>query len=52
MYVWSLLCPYCPASQSVYGLAEEPTQVQSPVHGPLHNARKGTKEDLEKEVGG
>uniref|UniRef100_A0A8C5B5Y1 Regulator of G protein signaling 6 n=1 Tax=Gadus morhua TaxID=8049 RepID=A0A8C5B5Y1_GADMO len=37
--------------KSVYGLAEEPTQVQSPVHGPVHNARKGTKEDLEKEVG-
>uniref|UniRef100_A0A8C5A0A3 Regulator of G protein signaling 6 n=1 Tax=Gadus morhua TaxID=8049 RepID=A0A8C5A0A3_GADMO len=37
--------------KSVYGLAEEPTQVQSPVHGPVHNARKGTKEDLEKEIG-
>lgn len=37
-------------SQSVYGLAEEGTQSQSPIHTPSHHCRKGTKEDVEKEV--
>lgn len=37
-------------AQSVYGLAEEGTQSQSPIHTPLHHCRKGTKEDVEKEV--
>ena len=36
--------------QSVYGLAEEGTQSQSPIHTPSHHCRKGTKEDVEKEV--
>lgn len=37
-------------SQSVYGLTEEGPQSQSPVHTPSHHCRKGTKEDVEKEV--
>ncbi|XP_072218686.1 regulator of G-protein signaling 6 [Leuresthes tenuis] len=36
--------------KSVYGLAEEGTQCQSPVHIPLIHCRKGTKEDVEKEI--
>uniref|UniRef100_A0AAQ4PC32 Regulator of G protein signaling 6 n=1 Tax=Gasterosteus aculeatus aculeatus TaxID=481459 RepID=A0AAQ4PC32_GASAC len=36
--------------KSVYGLAEEATQSQSPVHTPLQLCRKGTKEDVKKEV--
>uniref|UniRef100_A0A673CT91 Regulator of G protein signaling 6 n=1 Tax=Sphaeramia orbicularis TaxID=375764 RepID=A0A673CT91_9TELE len=36
--------------KSVYGLAEEGTQSQSPIHTPSHHSRKGTKEDVEKEV--
>lgn len=35
----------------MYGLAEEGTQSQSPIHTPSHHYRKGTKEDVEKEVG-
>uniref|UniRef100_A0AAQ4RKY4 Regulator of G protein signaling 6 n=1 Tax=Gasterosteus aculeatus aculeatus TaxID=481459 RepID=A0AAQ4RKY4_GASAC len=35
--------------KSVYGLAEEATQSQSPVHTPLQLCRKGTKEDVKKE---
>ncbi|XP_053301179.1 regulator of G-protein signaling 6 isoform X2 [Pleuronectes platessa] len=35
---------------SVYGLAEEGTQAQSPIHTPSHLGRKGTKEDVEKEI--
>lgn len=37
-------------AQSVYGLVEEGTQSRSPVHTPSHHCRKGTKEDVEKEV--
>lgn len=40
----------CYVSQSVYGVAEEGPQSQSPVHTPSHHCRKGTKEDVEKEV--
>ncbi|XP_031717322.1 regulator of G-protein signaling 6-like isoform X1 [Anarrhichthys ocellatus] len=36
--------------KSVYGLAEEGTPSQSPIHTPLHHCRKGTKEDVEKEI--
>uniref|UniRef100_A0A3B5B2J9 Regulator of G-protein signaling 6-like n=1 Tax=Stegastes partitus TaxID=144197 RepID=A0A3B5B2J9_9TELE len=36
--------------KSVYGLAEEGTQSQSPVQTPSHHCRKGTKEDVEKEI--
>uniref|UniRef100_A0A3P8SGM7 Regulator of G protein signaling 6 n=1 Tax=Amphiprion percula TaxID=161767 RepID=A0A3P8SGM7_AMPPE len=36
--------------KSVYGVAEEGTQSQSPVQTPSHHCRKGTKEDVEKEV--
>ncbi|XP_073348919.1 regulator of G-protein signaling 6 [Pagrus major] len=36
--------------KSVYGLAEEGTQCQSPIHTPSHHCRKGTKEDVEKEI--
>uniref|UniRef100_A0A673CLT7 Regulator of G protein signaling 6 n=1 Tax=Sphaeramia orbicularis TaxID=375764 RepID=A0A673CLT7_9TELE len=36
--------------KSVYGLAEEGTQSQSPIHTPSHHSRKGTKEDVEKEI--
>ncbi|KAM7367691.1 hypothetical protein PAMP_013974 [Pampus punctatissimus] len=36
--------------KSVYGLAEEGTQSQSPKHTPSHHCRKGTKEDVEKEI--
>ncbi|KAK2856039.1 hypothetical protein Q5P01_004774 [Channa striata] len=36
--------------KSVYGLAEEGAQSQSPVHTPSHHCRKGTKEDVEKEI--
>uniref|UniRef100_A0A8D3DEC7 Regulator of G protein signaling 6 n=1 Tax=Scophthalmus maximus TaxID=52904 RepID=A0A8D3DEC7_SCOMX len=36
--------------KSVYGLAEEGSQCQSPVHTPSHLCRKGTKEDVEKEI--
>uniref|UniRef100_G3NZ41 Regulator of G protein signaling 6 n=1 Tax=Gasterosteus aculeatus aculeatus TaxID=481459 RepID=G3NZ41_GASAC len=36
--------------KSVYGLAEEATQSQSPVHTPLQLCRKGTKEDVKKEI--
>uniref|UniRef100_A0AAX7T9X7 Regulator of G protein signaling 6 n=1 Tax=Astatotilapia calliptera TaxID=8154 RepID=A0AAX7T9X7_ASTCA len=32
--------------KSVYGVIEEGTQSQSPIHTPLHHCRKGTKEDL------
>lgn len=39
-----------PMAQSVYGVAEEGPQSHSPVHTPLHLCRKGTKEDVEKEV--
>eukprot|EP00064_Thunnus_orientalis_P005405 superscaffoldBa00000528_g5419 len=36
---------------SVYGLVEEGTQCQSPIHTPSHHcSRKGTKEDVEKEI--
>ncbi|CAG09218.1 unnamed protein product, partial [Tetraodon nigroviridis] len=36
--------------KSVYGVAEEGPQSQSPVHTPSHHCRKGTKEDVEKEI--
>lgn len=37
--------------KSVYGLVEEGTQCQSPIHTPSHHcSRKGTKEDVEKEI--
>ncbi|XP_054616853.1 regulator of G-protein signaling 6 isoform X2 [Dunckerocampus dactyliophorus] len=36
--------------KSVYGLAEEGTQSRSPIHTPSHHSRKGTKEDVEKEI--
>uniref|UniRef100_A0A7N6ASY8 Regulator of G protein signaling 6 n=1 Tax=Anabas testudineus TaxID=64144 RepID=A0A7N6ASY8_ANATE len=36
--------------KSVYGLAEEGTQSHSPMHTPSHHCRKGTKEDVEKEI--
>ncbi|XP_061668189.1 regulator of G-protein signaling 6-like isoform X1 [Syngnathoides biaculeatus] len=36
--------------KSVYGLAEEGTQSRSPIHTPSHPSRKGTKEDVEKEI--
>uniref|UniRef100_A0A669DLZ7 Regulator of G protein signaling 6 n=1 Tax=Oreochromis niloticus TaxID=8128 RepID=A0A669DLZ7_ORENI len=36
--------------KSVYGVIEEGTQSQSPIHTPSHHCRKGTKEDVEKEV--
>ncbi|XP_061560848.1 regulator of G-protein signaling 6 isoform X1 [Phycodurus eques] len=36
--------------KSVYGLAEEGTQSRSPIHTPSHRSRKGTKEDVEKEI--
>ncbi|XP_028252929.1 regulator of G-protein signaling 6-like [Parambassis ranga] len=36
--------------KSVYGLTEEGTQSQSPIHTPSHHCRKGTKEDVEKEI--
>uniref|UniRef100_A0A8C5NG45 Regulator of G-protein signaling 6-like n=1 Tax=Gouania willdenowi TaxID=441366 RepID=A0A8C5NG45_GOUWI len=36
--------------KSVYGLVEEGTQSQSPTHTPSHLCRKGTKEDVEKEI--
>ncbi|XP_040920186.1 regulator of G-protein signaling 6-like [Toxotes jaculatrix] len=36
--------------KSVYGLVEEGTQSQSPMHTPAHQCRKGTKEDVEKEI--
>ncbi|KAM9704271.1 regulator of G-protein signaling 6-like isoform 1-T2 [Menidia menidia] len=36
--------------KSVYGLAEEGTQSKSPVHTPVLLGRKGTKEDVEKEI--
>ncbi|XP_051266068.1 regulator of G-protein signaling 6 [Dicentrarchus labrax] len=36
--------------KSVYGLVEEGTQSQSPIHTPAHHCRKGTKEDVEKEI--
>ncbi|XP_039874471.1 regulator of G-protein signaling 6-like [Simochromis diagramma] len=36
--------------KSVYGVIEEGTQSQSPIHTPLHHCRKGTKEDVEKEI--
>lgn len=51
---WFLLimppCGVCYVSQSVYGVAEEGLQSPSPVHTPSHHCRKGTKEDVEKEV--
>lgn len=37
-------------AQSVYSVAEEGPQSQSPVHTPSHQCRKDTKEDVEKEV--
>lgn len=48
----SLLClpPLPRHHQSVYGVAEEGAQSQSPIHTPSHHCRKGTKEDVEKEV--
>uniref|UniRef100_A0A8C6WYT3 Regulator of G protein signaling 6 n=1 Tax=Neogobius melanostomus TaxID=47308 RepID=A0A8C6WYT3_9GOBI len=36
--------------KSVYGLSEEGSQSQSPIHIPSHQGRKGTKEDVEKEI--
>uniref|UniRef100_A0A3B3CQY8 Regulator of G protein signaling 6 n=1 Tax=Oryzias melastigma TaxID=30732 RepID=A0A3B3CQY8_ORYME len=36
--------------KSVYGITEEGKQSQSPVHTPLQHCRKGTKEDVEKEI--
>ncbi|CAI5684124.1 regulator of G-protein signaling 6 [Oreochromis niloticus] len=36
--------------KSVYGVIEEGTQSQSPIHTPSHHCRKGTKEDVEKEI--
>ncbi|XP_068432993.1 regulator of G-protein signaling 6-like [Clinocottus analis] len=36
--------------KSVYGLVEEGTQSQSPMHTPSHHCSKGTKEDIEKEI--
>ncbi|XP_036003151.1 regulator of G-protein signaling 6 [Fundulus heteroclitus] len=36
--------------KSVYGVVEEGTQSQSPIHTLLHHCRKGTKEDVEKEI--
>ncbi|XP_032398306.1 regulator of G-protein signaling 6 [Etheostoma spectabile] len=36
--------------KSVYGLVEEGTQSRSPIHTPSHHCRKGTKEDVEKEI--
>uniref|UniRef100_A0A3Q3VI64 Uncharacterized protein n=1 Tax=Mola mola TaxID=94237 RepID=A0A3Q3VI64_MOLML len=36
--------------KSVYGVAEEGAQSQSPIHTPSHHCRKGTKEDVEKEI--
>ncbi|XP_034018714.1 regulator of G-protein signaling 6-like [Thalassophryne amazonica] len=35
---------------SVYGLADEGLQSQSPVHTPSFHGRKGTKNDVEKEI--
>lgn len=43
-------CGGPPTAQSVYSVAEEGPQSQSPVHTPLHQCRKDTKEDVEKEV--
>lgn len=34
----------------MYSVTEEGPQSQSPVHTPSHQGRKGTKEDVEKEV--
>lgn len=45
-----LLSSHVQMAQSVYGLVEEGTQSQSPIHTPSHHCRKGTKEDVEKEV--
>uniref|UniRef100_A0A668SC86 Regulator of G protein signaling 6 n=1 Tax=Oreochromis aureus TaxID=47969 RepID=A0A668SC86_OREAU len=39
-----------PKISSVYGVIEEGTQSQSPIHTPSHHCRKGTKEDVEKEI--
>uniref|UniRef100_A0A3Q2G9J1 Regulator of G protein signaling 6 n=1 Tax=Cyprinodon variegatus TaxID=28743 RepID=A0A3Q2G9J1_CYPVA len=36
--------------KSVYGVVEEGTQSQSPIHSSFHHCRKGTKEDVEKEI--
>ncbi|XP_068609535.1 regulator of G-protein signaling 6-like [Brachionichthys hirsutus] len=36
--------------KSVYGVAEEGSQCQSPIRTPPHLCRKGTKEDVEKEI--
>ncbi|KAM6915712.1 regulator of G-protein signaling 6-like [Xenentodon cancila] len=36
--------------KSVYGLAEEGTQSHSPITTPSHHCRKGTKDDVEKEI--
>ncbi|XP_061563028.1 regulator of G-protein signaling 6-like [Cololabis saira] len=36
--------------KSVYGLVEEGTQSHSPIQTPSHLCRKGTKEDVEKEI--
>ncbi|XP_037837414.1 regulator of G-protein signaling 6-like isoform X2 [Kryptolebias marmoratus] len=36
--------------KSVYGLVEDGTQSQSPIHTTSHHCRKGTKEDVEKEI--
>uniref|UniRef100_A0A8C2WRE5 Regulator of G protein signaling 6 n=1 Tax=Cyclopterus lumpus TaxID=8103 RepID=A0A8C2WRE5_CYCLU len=36
--------------KSVYGLTEEGTPSQSPIRTPSHHCRKGTKEELQKEI--
>lgn len=41
---------FVPMVQTVYGVVEDGVQSQSPVHTSLHLCRKGTKEDVEKEV--
>lgn len=50
LYLPPLLSHHDQMVQSVYGVAEEGTQSQSPIHTPVHHCRKGTKEDVEKEV--
>ncbi|PWA27576.1 hypothetical protein CCH79_00000524 [Gambusia affinis] len=36
--------------KSVYSVVEEGRQSQSPIHTSLHHCRKGTKDDVEKEI--
>uniref|UniRef100_A0A8C6KQL8 Regulator of G protein signaling 6 n=1 Tax=Nothobranchius furzeri TaxID=105023 RepID=A0A8C6KQL8_NOTFU len=36
--------------KSVYGVVEDGVQSQSPIHTTSHHCRKGTKEDVEKEI--